>query len=88
MSDHAGNALSDALQRQRALSQWDIEGGAEPDGPQTALEPVDGQPSFPKMGNAEYAALHVRVIALENLVVALLAAASGQERERAREMAS
>lgn len=88
MSDHAADALSDALQRQRALSRWDNEGGAEPDGPQTALELVDGQPSFPKMGDAEFTALHVRVIALENLVVALLAKASDQERERAREMAS
>lgn len=88
MSDHAANALSDALQRQRALSRWDNEGGAEPDGPQMALKPVDGQLSFPKMGDAEFTALHVRVIALENLVVALLAAASDQEHERAREMAS
>ena len=44
--------------------------------------------ALPKMGEAEFAELHVRVIALECLVVTLLAAATDQERERAREMAS
>ena len=88
MSDNVAGLLNDALQQQRALSRWDNEGGAEPDGPQTALAEVNGQPSFPKMGDAEFAALHVRVIALENLVISLLAAAPDQERKRATQMAS
>ncbi len=87
MSDHAPERLSEALQRQRALSRWDNEGGAETDGPQTA-HAVEGEPPFPKMGDAEFGALHVRVIALENLVIALLAAASDGELEVARKMAS
>jgi len=40
------------------------------------------------MGDAEFEALHVRVIALENLVIALLTAASDRELGVAREMAS
>jgi hypothetical protein len=88
VSDHASEQLSEALQRQRALSRWDNEGGAEPDGPQTAPNAVEEQPPFPKMGDAEFEALHVRVIALENLVIALLTAASDRELELAREMAS
>ena len=88
MSDDAPERLSEALQRQRALSRWDNEGGAETDGPQTAPHAVEGEPPFPKMGDAEFGALHVRVIALENLLIALLAAASDRELEVARNMAS
>ncbi len=88
MSDHALERLSEALQRQRALSRWDNEGGAETDGSQTASHAAEGKPPFPKMGDAELEALHVRVIALENLVIALLTAASDRELEAAREMAS
>jgi len=80
--------LSEVLQRQRALSRWNDEGGAEPDGPQTAPDAVWEQPLLPKMGDAEFEALHVRVIALENLVIALLTVASDRQLELAREMAS
>jgi hypothetical protein len=40
------------------------------------------------MDDAEFEALHVRVIALENLVIALLAEASDSAREQARGMAA
>ena len=88
MSDDFSDPLREALQRQRALSRWDNEGGAEADGPQTAPHAGEEEPVFPKMADAESAALHVRVIALENLVIALLTAASDQELEVARKMAS
>ena len=88
MSDDFSDPLREALQRQRALSRWDNEGGAEADGPQTAPHAGEEEPAFPKMAYAESAALHVRVIALENLVIALLTAASDQELEVARKMAS
>ena len=39
------------------------------------------------MADAELAAIHIRVIALENLVISLLVAASDQQIEQAREMA-
>jgi len=88
MSDHGSEPLSETLQRQRALSRWDNEGGAEPDGPQGARHAAETQLPFPKMGDAEFGALHVRVIALENLLIALLAAAPDRELDVARNMAS
>ncbi len=88
MSDRVTDIVSDALQRQQALFRWDNDEGTEPDGLQAPSDPANGQPPFPRMGDAELQALHVRVIALENLVVALLAAASDRGPEQAREMAA
>jgi hypothetical protein len=42
---------------------------------------------MPQMSSAEMGALHIRAIALENLVVAVLANASGKQLELARDMA-
>jgi hypothetical protein len=52
-------------------------------------EPVPdaAQLPMPANGAAEIGALHVRVIALENLVIALFATASDEQRAMAREMA-
>lgn len=77
----------DPRQRERALSRWANEGGAEP-----GVLPPDPLPAAPEApmpanGPAEIGALHVRVIALENLVIALLATASDEQRSVAREMA-
>lgn len=79
-----GNA---ALLRQRALSRWDNEGGAGPDGPQTEPDQPSGPIPMPANDAAEVAALHVRMIALENLVIALLATASERQIRQAHEMA-
>lgn len=75
---------SEVHQRQQALSRWDNEGGASP-----AVAPGTGKDQNPAldMSNAELVALRVRVIALENLLIALLATASNQQLELAREMA-
>lgn len=70
-----------------ALPEWDNEGGAGLSGPMTETPPGDSEPSMPTMGEAELGALHARVIALENLVIALLAHASDRQRELARDMA-
>lgn len=76
----------DSLLRQRALSRWDNEGGANSSSPQKA--PASDDPTqVPNMGEAELVSLHIRVIALENLVIALLAGASDRQLELAREMA-
>jgi hypothetical protein len=42
---------------------------------------------MPKIGEAELGALHIRMIALESLVIALLAEASDRQIELARNMA-
>jgi hypothetical protein len=78
----------DSLQRQQALSRGDNEGGAEACGPQVSPVSNEDWTPVPKMANAELAELHIRVIALENLVIALLAAASDRQFELAREMAA
>jgi hypothetical protein len=76
---------SDSVQRQRALSRWDNEGGAGPADSDTGR--LLDEPSIPELTNAELVALRVRVIALENLMIALLATGSDQQLELAREMA-
>lgn len=88
MSGQSSDPLSDALQRQRALSRWDNEGGAEPCGPQVAPTSVEDPIPMPENNAAEVGALHIRVIALENLLISLLATASDRQLELAREMAT
>ena len=53
--------------------------------PDSAASPV--QSEIPELTNAELVQLRVRVIALENLVIALLAEASERQLGLAREMA-
>ena len=74
----------EATQRQRALSRWDNEGGA---GPAVAPAADKEQIPTPEMSNADLVTLRVRVIALENLLISLLATASDDQLELAREMA-
>jgi hypothetical protein len=71
-------------QRQQALSRWDNEGGASAS---DNFQTDDKQSTAPEMSNVELVALRVRLIALENLLISLLATASDQQLELAREMA-
>lgn len=79
----------DAAKRlQKALARWDNEGGAGPDGPQKQDTPAFPD-DLPHQSDAELVLqLHVRIIALENLVFALLAGASDWQRTFARDMAA
>lgn len=63
--------------RMLALARWENEGGA-------GLAPVPADESLPV--DAEADQMRVRVIALENLVIALLADATDQQRGLARDM--
>lgn len=67
--------------RIRALSRWDDEGGAIASDPQAAS--LDEH----EMTNAELVHLRIRVIALENMMIAVLAEGSDRQREMAEEMA-
>ncbi len=58
------------------------------DTPEAKAAPAEGQSGPPEATDAEFIALHTRVIALENLVIALLAMGSERHLEVAREMAS
>jgi hypothetical protein len=77
---------NDFTLRQHALARWENEGG-------TTI-PIDGsraggaeQTHIPEMTNAEMVALRVRVIALENVLIALLATATDHQLKLIREMA-
>lgn len=74
--------LERAQQLKEALPHWK---GVEGTGPL----PTQGAPdAAPPLTNAELVQLQIRVIALENLVVALLADASEQQLERVRGIAA
>ena len=87
MSNQSSDPANIPTQLEGSLSRWNNEGGAGPCGPQ--VDPVSSEDPVlvPKMSDAELGALHIRVIALENLVISLLAAASDRQLEQAREMA-
>ena len=75
-------------QRQRALQRWDNDGGASP-GRLSAKESLEAAAgSAPPLNNAELVQLHIRVIALENVVIALLAQATDAQLELVRDMAA
>ena len=63
---------SEDIRRQQALSRWDNEGGAA----DPTVTPVADKKQIPtpEMSNADLVALHVRVIALENLLISQAAA--------------
>jgi hypothetical protein len=86
MSHQNSDPTNDSNLRQRASSRWENEGGALPGGPETSAHVGEHIP-VPEMTNVQLVALHVRVIALENLVISLLATASNQQLDLVREMA-
>lgn len=67
--------------RRRALSRWDDEGGA------LAPAPHASATDEHELTNAELVHLRIRVIALENMMIAVLAQGSDRQIEVAREMA-
>jgi hypothetical protein len=78
--------LSNALQlRHRALSSWDNEGGAPSGGHQEGVLSSGAQAEVPPLRNAELVQLRIRVIALENLVISLLAQSSDRQLDLVRE---
>jgi len=88
MSDLKPDSLDPSQQRQAALSRWDNEGGAGPCGSQEGQISEEVQSEVPELTNAELVQLRVRVIALENLVISLLAEAPDRQLDLAREMAA
>jgi hypothetical protein len=85
MSRQSPDMSSDSAMRLRALARWENEGGTTRSidlaGAERLLEA-----QIPPLTTAEVIALRVRVIALENLVISLLATASKPQLELAREM--
>ncbi len=75
-------------EREVALARWDTEGGAGPDGPQETSTAGHPQVAISQPTNIELDQLRIRVIALENLMITLLAEASDRQLVLAREMAA
>jgi hypothetical protein len=73
------------IAQRSALAQWDAEGGALSD---TAASHTPASATEAAPSNAELAHLRMRVIALENLVLAMLAAGPGHQLGSVREMAA
>ena len=78
-------AFDRAAQLRRALQRWDTEGGA----PGSAAAPKGDadQAAVPPLGNAELVQMQTRVIALENVVIAMLVQASDEQLDLIRAMA-
>lgn len=86
MPDQEPNLSDPTRLRQNALSRWDNEGGASLQGPQNGSTTVEDRSDHAAdMTNSELVLLRVRLIALENLLIALLAGASGRQLELARD---
>ncbi|MDP9140228.1 MAG: hypothetical protein M3O62_05465 [Pseudomonadota bacterium] len=87
MAIEAANTSDRAQQRRLALSRWDNEGGAGPGHPQPGALHGELQSAVPALTDAELVHLRVRVIALENVLLAVLAQAPDQQLALIREMA-
>jgi hypothetical protein len=70
----------------RALARWESEGGKTLPLDSPRVESAE-ETQIPEMTNAEIVALRVRVIALENVLISLLATAPDHQLKLIREMA-
>lgn len=70
-----------------ALSRWEDDGGAGPTGPQGTTISAVAPGQIPHSSQVDVVQLRVRVIALKNLVIGLLADANERQIDRVREMA-
>ena len=79
--------LAHQLQHGRALARTQSKGGAPTHSGLVEATPGAEGSDGPPLADAELVQLHIRVIALENLVIAMLAGGSDQQLELACEMA-
>jgi hypothetical protein len=88
ISDLKPDSPETSRQHQAALSRCDNEGGAGPCGPRGGQISAEAQSDVPEPTNTELVQLRARVIALENLVISLLAQVPDRQLDLAREMAA
>jgi hypothetical protein len=86
MPSQSPDPPNDFVLRQRALARWESEGGKTLPLDSPRVESAE-QTQIPEMTNAEIVALRVRVIALENVLISLLATAPNHQLNLIREMA-
>lgn len=82
MSDKGTTPKDSISQRQMALSKWDTDGGRK------LQRGLPSSADVPPLTDAELIHLRVRVIALENMVMSLLAQVPSHQLDHAREVAS
>lgn len=87
MTDKNSDSLKQSQQRLMALSRWDNEGGVSHDGPKNGAASGEIDHAVPELTNAELVHLRIRVIALENLLISMLAGATARQLDLAHEMA-
>lgn len=88
MSDSKPTTIDLSQQRLMALSRWDNEGGTVSNTPPPASASGNKQSDVPELTKAELVQLRIRVIALENVMITLLAGASDRQLDLVREMAA
>jgi hypothetical protein len=87
MTKGNSKSVDTGAQLNKALARWETEGGAGSDGPQDGSTSGRALAEELRPTNAELVQLRIRVIALENLIITLLAEASDRQLNLAREMA-
>jgi len=88
MPDEKPNPADAADPREASVSRWDTDGSAEPVNLQRGLLSSAELPEVPELSNTDLVHLRIRVIALENMVISLLALASKEQLYLARELAT
>jgi hypothetical protein len=88
MPDGKQHFLDPWQKYEMTLSRWDNDGGAGSSRKHEDLISGEVQSEIPQLTNAELVQLRIRVIALENLVITLLAETSERQLRLAREMAT
>ena len=88
MSDGELKASERATLRRMALARWENEGGARCGRLDAASTRAPAPSDVPPLTNAELVQLRIRVIALENLLIALLTDASDRQLDLVRDMAA
>lgn len=88
MVDVKPGSLDPSQGRLMVLSRYDDEGGMGFCDPKEGPISGEAQSEVPELTNAELVQLRIRVIALENLIISLLAEASDRQLDLAREMAA
>lgn len=88
MPDKDSDPKDPSQQREMALSRWETDGGNGHSSPQRGLFSGAELPEIPQLTDTELVHLRVRVIALENLLISLLAQVSNQQLGFARELAA
>ena len=86
MADRKSDSSELANLREQAVSRWDNEGGAGVGGREHPAS--TGTTDAPPLSNAELVQLQIRVIALENLMRALLADSSDRQLALVRDIAA